>query len=35
MQGRVPELYKATPMILVPAAAGPAPVGLGSTGDPR
>jgi amidase len=29
------EMYKATPAILVPAAAGPAPAGLASTGDPR
>ena len=29
------ELYKATPVILVPAATGPAPRGLASTGDPR
>jgi len=32
---RVAELYKATPVILVPAAPGPAPVGLASTGDSR
>jgi Asp-tRNA(Asn)/Glu-tRNA(Gln) amidotransferase A subunit family amidase len=32
---RVAELYKATPVILVPAATGPAPLGLASTGDPR
>ncbi len=32
---RVSELYKATPVILVPAAMGPAPLGLSSTGDPR
>jgi Asp-tRNA(Asn)/Glu-tRNA(Gln) amidotransferase A subunit family amidase len=31
---RVAELYKATPVILVPAATGPAPEGLASTGDP-
>ena len=31
----VSELYKATPVILVPAATGPAPLGLASTGDPR
>ncbi len=30
----VAELYKSTPVILVPAATGPAPAGLGSTGDP-
>jgi Asp-tRNA(Asn)/Glu-tRNA(Gln) amidotransferase A subunit family amidase len=32
---RVAELYKATPVILVPAAPGPAPLGLMSTGDAR
>jgi len=32
---RVAELYKATPVILVPAATGPAPLGLASTGDSR
>jgi Asp-tRNA(Asn)/Glu-tRNA(Gln) amidotransferase A subunit family amidase len=32
---RVAEMYKATPVILVPAAMGPAPLGLQSTGDPR
>jgi Asp-tRNA(Asn)/Glu-tRNA(Gln) amidotransferase A subunit family amidase len=32
---RVAEIYKATPIILVPAAMGPAPLGLQSTGDPR
>jgi Asp-tRNA(Asn)/Glu-tRNA(Gln) amidotransferase A subunit family amidase len=31
---KVAELYKSTPVILVPAATGPAPAGLGSTGDP-
>ncbi len=31
----VSELYKATPVILVPAATGPALLGLASTGDPR
>ena len=31
----VAELYKATPVILVPAATGPAPLGLASTGDAR
>ena len=30
---RVAEMYKATPVILVPAATGPAPLGLASTGD--
>ena len=29
------ELYKATPIVLVPAATGPAPRGLSSTGDSR
>src|SRR2546421_4834975 len=32
---RVAELYKDTPVILVPAAPGPAPAGLDSTGDSR
>jgi len=32
---RISEIYKATPVILVPAATGPAPLGLTSTGDPR
>ena len=32
---RISEIYKQTPAILVPAAAGPAPAGLSSTGDPR
>src|SRR6266581_5358483 len=32
-KARVAEMYKATPMILVPAATGPAPLGLASTGD--
>jgi Asp-tRNA(Asn)/Glu-tRNA(Gln) amidotransferase A subunit family amidase len=32
---RVAEIYKATPIILVPAAPGPAPRGLDSTGDSR
>jgi Asp-tRNA(Asn)/Glu-tRNA(Gln) amidotransferase A subunit family amidase len=31
---KVAELYGSTPVILVPAATGPAPLGLGSTGDP-
>jgi Asp-tRNA(Asn)/Glu-tRNA(Gln) amidotransferase A subunit family amidase len=34
-KARVAELYKATPVILVPAATGPAPLGLTSTGDAR
>jgi Asp-tRNA(Asn)/Glu-tRNA(Gln) amidotransferase A subunit family amidase len=32
-KARVTEMYKATPVILVPAATGPAPFGLASTGD--
>jgi Asp-tRNA(Asn)/Glu-tRNA(Gln) amidotransferase A subunit family amidase len=32
---RVAEMYKATPVILVPAATGPAPLGLSSTDDSR
>ena len=32
---RFAEIYQATPVILVPAATGPAPAGLSSTGDPR
>jgi Asp-tRNA(Asn)/Glu-tRNA(Gln) amidotransferase A subunit family amidase len=31
----VAEMFNATPVILVPAATGPAPFGLASTGDPR
>ena len=31
---KVVELYESTPVILVPAATGPAPAGLTSTGDP-
>jgi Asp-tRNA(Asn)/Glu-tRNA(Gln) amidotransferase A subunit family amidase len=31
----VSEIYKSTPVILVPAAVGPAPPGLSSTGDSR
>jgi len=34
-KARVEEIYRATPVILVPAATGPAPLGLSSTGDPR
>jgi Asp-tRNA(Asn)/Glu-tRNA(Gln) amidotransferase A subunit family amidase len=34
-KARVAEMYQATPVILVPAATGPAPLGLTSTGDPR
>lgn len=32
---RVTELYRTTPVMLVPAATGPAPRGLATTGDPR
>lgn len=32
---RVAEMYRTTPVILVPAATGPAPLGLSSTGDAR
>jgi Asp-tRNA(Asn)/Glu-tRNA(Gln) amidotransferase A subunit family amidase len=32
---KVAEMYKSTPVILVPAATGPAPLGLASTGDSR
>jgi Asp-tRNA(Asn)/Glu-tRNA(Gln) amidotransferase A subunit family amidase len=34
-RNRVAEMSKATPIILVPAAPGPAPLGLSSTGDSR
>lgn len=34
-KARFSELYKATPVMLVPAATGPAPAGLTTTGDPR
>jgi Asp-tRNA(Asn)/Glu-tRNA(Gln) amidotransferase A subunit family amidase len=34
-QLRMDELYRTTPVILVPAAPGAAPQGLSSTGDPR
>lgn len=34
-KSRVAEIYKTTPVILVPAATGPAPLGLASTGDAR
>src|SRR5439155_21680708 len=34
-KARVAELFKVTPVILPPAAVGPAPLGLASTGDPR
>jgi Asp-tRNA(Asn)/Glu-tRNA(Gln) amidotransferase A subunit family amidase len=32
---RVAEIYRTTPVILVPSATGPAPFSLASTGDPR
>jgi Asp-tRNA(Asn)/Glu-tRNA(Gln) amidotransferase A subunit family amidase len=32
---KMTELYKATPVVLVPAATGPAPRGLTTTGDPE
>jgi Asp-tRNA(Asn)/Glu-tRNA(Gln) amidotransferase A subunit family amidase len=34
-KAKMTELYKATPVILVPSATGPAPRGLDSTGDAR
>ena len=34
-KARMTELYKATPVVLVPSATGPAPLGLASTGDAR
>jgi Asp-tRNA(Asn)/Glu-tRNA(Gln) amidotransferase A subunit family amidase len=34
-KARMTELYKATPVMLVPSATGPAPTGLASTGDAR
>jgi Asp-tRNA(Asn)/Glu-tRNA(Gln) amidotransferase A subunit family amidase len=34
-QARLSKLYEATPVLLVPAATGPAPFSLASTGDPR
>jgi len=34
-KARVAEMMKATPVILTPAAPGPAPLGLSSTGDPK
>jgi Asp-tRNA(Asn)/Glu-tRNA(Gln) amidotransferase A subunit family amidase len=33
-RARINELYREAPIVLVPAATGPAPLGLGSTGDP-
>ncbi len=32
---RMAEIFKTTPVILTPAATGPAPLGLSNTGDPR
>jgi len=32
---RFAEIFKSTPVILTPAATGPAPLGLSNTGDPR
>jgi Asp-tRNA(Asn)/Glu-tRNA(Gln) amidotransferase A subunit family amidase len=32
---KIAEIYKSTPVVLVPAATGPAPLGLSSTGDSR
>ncbi|HTC63873.1 MAG TPA: hypothetical protein VK709_13600, partial [Candidatus Saccharimonadales bacterium] len=32
---RLSEIFKSTPVILTPAATGPAPLGLTTTGDPR
>jgi Asp-tRNA(Asn)/Glu-tRNA(Gln) amidotransferase A subunit family amidase len=34
-KARMAEMFKATPIVLVPAATGPAPSGLASTGDAR
>jgi len=34
-RARILEIYKTTPVILVPAATGPAPLGLQNTGDAR
>ena len=34
-KARFTKMFKATPVILTPAAVGPAPSGLASTGDPR
>jgi Asp-tRNA(Asn)/Glu-tRNA(Gln) amidotransferase A subunit family amidase len=34
-RARITEIYKTTPVILVPAATGPAPLGLSSTGDAK
>ena len=34
-KARITEMFETTPVIVVPAATGPAPLGLASTGDPR
>lgn len=34
-RNRFAEIFKSTPVILTPAAPGPAPLGLSTTGDPR
>ena len=34
-RARMAEVLKSTPVILTPAATGPAPLGLSNTGDPR
>jgi len=34
-RARMAEIFKSTPVILTPAATGPAPLGLSTTGDPR
>lgn len=34
-RARFAEMFKSTPVILTPAATGPAPLGLSTTGDPR
>ena len=34
-RARFAEIFKSTPVILTPAAPGPAPLGLSTTGDPR
>ena len=34
-RARLAEIFKSTPVILTPAATGPAPLGLSTTGDPR
>jgi Asp-tRNA(Asn)/Glu-tRNA(Gln) amidotransferase A subunit family amidase len=34
-RARLAEIFKSTPVILTPAATGPAPLGLSNTGDPK